>query len=85
MTFSTLKQKIPSKKSLFWWYPAQNLYEVYVSLRRWILLRKWLTMEVKKIVCYGNTGCHVSPNRMKMWVALHPSLPDLLSIFMVTC
>jgi len=22
MTFSTHKQKIPSKKPLFWWYPA---------------------------------------------------------------
>jgi len=42
-------------------------------------------MEVKTIVWYGNAGCRVSRDHIKkMGVALHPSLPDLVSIFKLT-
>jgi len=50
MTFSTHKQKIPSKKSPFWWYPAKNLHDMYVSLHRYNFVAKVINnghMEVK--------------------------------------
>jgi len=51
-----------------------------------ILLRKWLTMDVRKsnIVWSGNNGCHVSQeNVIKFWVALHPLFPDSYSVWRI--
>jgi len=71
MTFSTYKQKFPSKNFVLGVQCIKFVYYVCFAA----LIRKRLKMDVdtSKIVYSGNNECHMSQeNVIKFWVALHP-------------